>query len=51
VQVIYQRYRHAGRREKQRILDEFCQTAGYNRKYAIRVLNGPAPGALRGAGP
>jgi hypothetical protein len=26
-----------------RILDEFCQVCGYNRKYAIRLLNGPAP--------
>ncbi len=47
VQAIYQRYRQAPRPEKQRILDEFCQVAGYHRKYAIRLLNGPAPGALR----
>jgi len=25
------------------ILNEFCQVCGYNRKYAIRLLNGPAP--------
>jgi len=48
VQAIYQRYRRAGRPEKRRILDEFCQVAGYHRKHAIRLLNGPAPGA---AGP
>jgi hypothetical protein len=48
VQAIFQRYRHAGRAEKRRILDEFCQVAGYHRKHAIRLLNGPAPGA---AGP
>jgi len=48
VQAIYQRYRHARRPEKRRILDEFCQVVGYHRKHAIRVLNGPAPGA---AGP
>jgi len=47
VQAIYQRYRRAGRPEKRRILDEFCQVAGYHRKHAIRVLNGPAPGAAR----
>ena len=47
VQVIYQRYRHAGRPEKRRILDEFCQVAGYHRKHAIRLLNSPAPGAAR----
>ena len=48
VQAIYQRYRSAGRPEKRRILDEFCQVVGYHRKHAIRLLNGPAPG---GAGP
>src|SRR6266851_4870836 len=47
VQAIYQRYRHAGRPEKRRILDEFCQVAGYHRKHAIRLLNSPAPGAAR----
>ena len=26
-----------------RILDEFCQVCDYNRKYAIRLLNGPTP--------
>ena len=45
VQVIYRRYRHAGRPEKRRILDEFCQVAAYHRKHAIRLLSGPAPGA------
>jgi len=47
VQAIYQRYRQASRPDKQRILDEFCQVAHYHRKYAIRLLNGPAPGAAR----
>ena len=47
VQAIYQRYRDAGRPEKRRILDEFCQVVGYHRKHAIRVLNGPAPGVTR----
>jgi hypothetical protein len=47
VQVILQRYRHAGRAEKGRILDEFCQVVGHHRKHAIRLLNGPAPGAVR----
>ena len=23
------------------MLDEFCSNTGYNRKYAIRLLNGP----------
>jgi hypothetical protein len=43
VQAIYHRYRHAGRRETRRILDELC----HGRKHAIRLLNGPAPGAAR----
>jgi hypothetical protein len=42
VQGIYQRYRRAGRPEKQRILDEFCKVSRYHRKHAIRVLNGPS---------
>src|SRR5438874_4289599 len=47
VQAIYQRYRLAARPDKQRILDEFCAVTGHHRKHAIRVLNGPAPGATR----
>jgi hypothetical protein len=43
-QAIYQRYRQAKRAEKGRILDEFCQVAGYHRKHAMRVLKAP-PGA------
>ncbi|MCL4864203.1 MAG: hypothetical protein KJZ93_32645, partial [Caldilineaceae bacterium] len=41
------RYGAAGRKEKQRILDEFCETTGMHRKAAIRLLNrerGPAAG-------
>jgi len=40
---IHPRYRRAGRAEKGRILDEFCAVTRYNRKYALRVLNGPPP--------
>ena len=47
VQAIYQRYRRAARPDKKRILDEFCHVTRYHRKHAIRVLNGPAPGAAR----
>jgi transposase InsO family protein len=43
--TIYQRYRGANRQEKQTILNEFCRNAGYHRKYAIRLLNGPRPAA------
>lgn len=34
------RYKGAGRKHKKIILDEFCATWGYNRKYAIDLLNG-----------
>ena len=42
--AVYERYRQAGREAKQVMLNEFCMTTGYNRKYAIRLLNGPPPG-------
>lgn len=35
------RYRRASRSEKSLILDEFCQTGGYNRKYAVGLLRDP----------
>jgi hypothetical protein len=41
--AIYQRYRKASNATRQQILNEFCQVCGYNRKYAIRLLNGPPP--------
>jgi hypothetical protein len=45
---IYARYQEACAGEKEGILDEFCANCDYNRKYAIRLLNSPAPsdGAL-----
>ena len=43
LRAIYERYRKAGRKEKKVILGEFCANAGYHRKYAIRLLNGPRP--------
>ena len=43
LKAIYERYRKAGREDKQIILDEFCANTGYHRKYAIRLLNGPRP--------
>jgi len=46
-QRIFQRYQSAGLAEKSRILDEFCQVCGYNRKYAIAKLSGPPPEAER----
>lgn len=37
---IKDRYRHAGREGKTRILDEFCAVCGHHRKHAIRLLGG-----------
>ena len=42
--AVYGRYRQASRENKQVILNEFCLNTGYNRKYAIRLFNGPPPG-------
>ena len=36
---IRERYKKCSREEKQKILDEFCATCNYNRKYAIRIIN------------
>ena len=41
------RYLGAGKKEKGRILDEFCRTAGLHRKAAIRLLRGK--GRCRGS--
>ena len=41
--AIYQRYCKASLLVKTQILEEFCHVCGYNRKYAIAKLNGPAP--------
>lgn len=39
-EAVFLRYKRASRKEKTRILDEFCATCGYHRKYAIRLLRG-----------
>jgi hypothetical protein len=41
--AIYDRYQKATRVLRTVILDEFCQVCHFNRKYAIRKLNGPRP--------
>ena len=43
LKAIYSRYKKVSKPLRARILDEFCQVCDYNRKYAIRLLNGPAP--------
>ncbi len=42
--VVYERYHKSARQAKKLMLNEFCRNTGYNRKYAIRRLNGPPPG-------
>jgi len=42
--AIYKRYKYAVKHHKSKILDEFCQVCGYNRKYAIDKLNNRKPG-------
>jgi len=39
LQQILKRYHAAAKELKKAILDEFCEICGYNRKYAIRLLN------------
>jgi hypothetical protein len=49
--AICRRYRRATRKAKGMILDEFCEICGYNRKYAIRILNHrPTPSQARHIG-
>jgi len=40
-QSIRKRYQRSDKKTKTTILDEFCKNCGYNRKYAIRILNAP----------
>ena len=37
------KYWKAGKKDKTRLLNDFCDFAGYNRKYALSLLNGPLP--------
>jgi len=49
--AIHRRYRRADRKAKGAILNEFCKVCGYNRKYAIRILNHrPTPSSSRHIG-
>ena len=43
---IRERYKSASKKEKNLMLDEFCQVCNYNRKYAIRLINSK-PGKKR----
>jgi hypothetical protein len=51
LRAIRERYRNSSKRQKTKILDEFCANCRYNRKYAIRILGGGVtPGGLRSRG-
>jgi len=39
LKAVKDRYRQGDKKSKTLILDEFCHVCGYNRKYAIRLLN------------
>src|SRR6476620_1589310 len=41
LRTIHERYRHGQRVEKTAMLEQFCKVCGYNRKYAIWLLNRP----------
>ena len=45
LRAIFTRYHRSAAEQKGTILDEFCKVCGYNRKYAIRLRNGPPPEA------
>lgn len=51
LRAIRERYRNSSKRQKSKILDEFCANCRYNRKYAIRILGGRlTPIGLRSRG-
>lgn len=50
IKRIEDRYRDSDRRGKKRILDEFCDTWGIVRKYAIRLLGGKSVPSGKKAG-
>jgi hypothetical protein len=47
LEAIRGQYRVAGRKTKKHLLDVFCDVCGYNRKYAIVLLNKPLRGARK----
>jgi hypothetical protein len=42
LEVLRSRYQGRGKEGKSRLLDEFCEHHGYERKYAIKLLSAPA---------
>ena len=39
VRAVSERYRHASKKDKRRILDQFVVITGHHRKHSIRLLN------------
>lgn len=48
VERLKRRYEKAGRGYRRRLVDQLCSVGGYERKYAIKVLNGNRPGPRGG---
>jgi hypothetical protein len=48
VEGLRGRYSRAGMEHRGKLVDEVCSVCGYERKYAIKVLNGNRPGPGRG---
>jgi hypothetical protein len=46
LELIQARYKKSDKKTKKRVLDEFCKVCGYNRKYAIGLLQKPVSKAL-----
>lgn len=51
LEAIRERYQKSPKKAKGLILDEFCRTTSYSRKYAIRVLGGRTEPRLKRPGP
>ena len=49
LRVMRERYARRGREARKKLLDEFCELCGYERKYAIKLLGGKrrAEGRIR----
>jgi len=48
IERLKRKYEKAGRAYRRRLVDQLCSIGGYERKYAIKVLNGNRPGPRGG---
>lgn len=51
LECLRRRYAGRGKEGKRRLLDKFCEHHGYERKYAIKLLQGGPPRAVPGSRP